>query len=507
MERKGLFTHKNICLLAIILIVSVLVYNHFTVKHKVSVIDEIKAEAPASIYKLEQKDTVIGKIRKGEDVQILGYFNKKHSYWVQNSSGIRGLVPVWELGTELIVKNPKTGKEEPVKVVDMSSDYYNYKVSFKDGSTSKIKKKELDLDIKRKFRKHNISHNVGSFYINENDFNRRILGKDLNKIEKRTAPAKYVYMSGGNKIAEFYSIKVVTSKGRKTPVIKFNDNEEAEVARWTKLDGRLLADHLPFGKMIMGSGLLCSLIDETMYDSTEESTGSFILKIPALLLSLVYILLGLVWLFLTPLLPAFSIGYLIYKPHVFKSFSNPALYLTAMAVTIVCVYSWIIALGCWGMTGPVAIISIATAIYCFGFITAPLLDYVPHVRCPKCKNINTIEFEKEEYVKEFTTKESERRKVKDISRKTKKWKVTNYTHYIYKYNTSRNYTSSHTEEHGETTTSTLYDDYELLWKVIVYKHTFKCKCCNHEEYYFPEKYKQLGSTHVGQHIDTTTDRY
>lgn len=498
--------HKRYCLWAILLIGSILLYNKLTVKHRAVVLEEMEATVTASIYKFTgTQDSVIGSVKKGDLIKIMGYWENRLAVWAENEAGVRGFIPVEELGISIEARNPNSKKMEVAQQVVCPGAHQKYEVTFKDGTTAKIKKDDLKPDIPRSIRKKILSNSAGKYYMNESDFNRRILGKSLEKIERRAAPAKHIYWSDGKKVAEFISIRVITDKGRMTPVLTFGQEDEAQLKEWRTTNERMIAKSFPFKKMIMGSNILCSMIDASVYEDSMGKPENFLLKILYYALALVIFLLCLVWFFLTPMLPAFIIGYLMYYPKVFKAFSNRALYLLTLVVTLISVYCWIVALGCWGMVFLAALINIWVAIYCFSFITSPLQDYVPHQRCPECRHMHTIKFSKEEYVKEYTQKESERRKVKDLSKETKKWKITKYTTYKYKYRSD--YTTSQTEEHGEITTSTLYNDYEVLWKVTVYKITFRCECCGHEESYLTEKYTLLSRKQTGQHVDTNTERY
>ena len=78
----------------------------------------------------------------------------------------------------------------------------------------------------------------------------------------------------------------------------------------------------------------------------------------------------------------------------------------------------------------------------------------------------------------------------------------------YKYSNGRpSYTTvSDKKEHTETTTTTLYKDYSIAYRVKVYRITYRCNVCGMLEYDFKDSYEQISRKETGQHTETDTKR-
>lgn len=506
MKSKKLFSHKNVCKVAIVLIILAHLANSFSVRHKVKILDEIEAPSKANIYKLAYTDSIIGSVKKGEKVKIIGFYNKRYAFWAESESGIRGLIPIEELGYKFKAKNPSTKKSEIVSNVKCEGYPYKYDVVFDDGTKAKIKHDNMEPQVSGKIRRHIISQSAGKYHILESKFNRKLLGKSLEKIEKKASPALYVYYKKDKMIAEFTSLRVMGDKGRHMPVLIFDKEGNSELLKWKETDSRLIAKIFPFRKLIMGRNALCRMIDSSIYNGPEFSFNGIIGKIVFVFLAIIMVFMVLVWYWLTPMLPAFVVGYLIHYPHVLKKFSNKQLFKFIAVVSIICVYVWIVVLGCRGMVAIFMLFNIVTALLSFKFITFPLLDKIPHDRCPECKEMYKIEELKTEFWKEYIEYDHEKVKVRDVAKDEKKWMT--YIVTTYKYSNGRpSYTTvSDKKEHTETTTTTLYKDYSIAYRVKVYRITYRCNVCGMLEYDFKNSYEQISRKETGQHTETDTKK-
>ncbi len=272
-------------------------------------------------------------------------------------------------------------------------------------------------------------------------------------MEKRGTPAKFIYYRNGKKIAEFPSLQVIRDKGRYSPTMSFNEDGKSEVVKWKEYDSRLIAKVFPFKKFIMGRNLLCRMIDSSIYIGPEYSFNGFFGKTIKILLAIIVIFMVLVLYWLTPMLPAFITGYLIHYPHLLKQFSNKQLFRFIAIVLTICVYIWIVVLGCRGMVAIFMLFNIVAALLSFKFITFPFLDKIPHDRCPECKEMYKIEEVKTVFWKEYLEYDHEKVKVMDVAKSQK---------------------------------------------------TFRCKTCGMLEYDYKSSYEQVSRKQTGQHTETDT---
>ena len=98
-------------------------------------------------------------------------------------------------------------------------------------------------------------------------------------------------------------------------------------------------------------------------------------------------------------------------------------------------------------------------------------------------------------------KEQEFRKVLGESRRT--WKSWTEHTTTYTDGSKKTSTSDH-KNHEEVTRTLLYDDYDVLYHVTVYKKTHECQFCGELEYTFDNKYKEIDRRYRGQHTTTST---
>ena len=185
MKSKKLFSHKNVCKVAIVLIILAHLSNSFSVRHKVKILDEIEAPSKANIYKLAYTDSIIGSVKQGEKVKIIGFYNKRYAFWAESESGIRGLIPIEELGYNFKAKNPSTKKSEIVSNVKCEGYPYKYDVVFDDGTKAKIKHENMEPQVSGKIRRHIISQSAGKYHILESKFNRKLLGKNVTELRDK----------------------------------------------------------------------------------------------------------------------------------------------------------------------------------------------------------------------------------------------------------------------------------------------------------------------------------
>ena len=105
------------------------------------------------------------------------------------------------------------------------------------------------------------------------------------------------------------------------------------------------------------------------------------------------------------------------------------------------------------------------------------------------------------YDHEYETWLRETEYVKRISEKKRKFQTWNEV--TWRRGDGSTYrTSENVQNHTQIITTSLYDDYKVLYNVKVYQNNYSCVVCGQHEHNFSEKYKELDRKYMGTHTET-----
>ena len=172
------------------------------------------------------------------------------------------------------------------------------------------------------------------------------------------------------------------------------------------------------------------------------------------------------------------------------------------AVIIICTYIWLVLGLCYPLHWWyfIPILLIAT-----WWLTPKILEWFddfPSNRCPECKSLYTIEYDSEEFMREYQEWHKETKSTRIGSRSSSEWV---HDTEITKWSDGSTSSRAVNQRKVTHTTKTYNNDvYDVLYLVREYKQTYKCEHCGFEEYGSRKESKELDRKYKGSYIDTTT---
>lgn len=506
--------HLVICCAIVFIAAAALVWNSLMLGDNYNgPVAKIEAARSLKMYiPIAYNDTMWIKVAKGDSLQVLGMQGSqeksRHALWVQNSRGDRGFVPIEEMGYELKAENKHTDRLETVTVLGFDPSFSRYYCKFADGTTQKLDHAKVYPQVSDSLKAHCINIEGPRVTMSADKFRSMVLGKTLEEIERHTYPARLVVCSGDSTAAYFSFTDVIDFDGSRShtrPVVRFGKDGTAtsvslDVAN-AKADKHIIR-YLPLVKQLVDAATIQNAI-RTPFWTPSYFIADAPPTLPHKAFIVVIVVFGLMWLWLTPLMPLAVVGALMHTPATFKPVNNLALRVLMMLVTAVSCYVWFVAIQMWGHIWPLLVINVAIAYVSYRYIASPLDDFVPHDRCLQCRSLFAMELVDESFDHEYKEWGTVSQFAQTLNKTRYKYRT--WTHVTTHY--SNGQTASHDENvktHYGTTTTKLYNDYKVLYNVTVTRQTFKCSKCGKLEYDYLYSRKEIARQHVGQHTNTSS---
>ena len=452
-------------------------------------------------------DSVFVRLKKGQDIKILGMHPNGTGYpvsfLVEAPNGSRGWVPDRNLGVPMVAIDEETGQVDTVKVLAEAT--FGYECLFPNKE-----KKEVSFDYVRPVLPDSLNikpistSNMGSLYMTPKKFEREFIGKTMEENERRFRHAVEVAVVNDS-LRACYPIKLVDSRTGKNyrPIVTYDDSLRAVSFTRSNLGDRSdwVIKLLPLFGPILDCGFFSNMIDGSFFEIApvidQNNTPWW-----AYILMVLVVVFGLLWFYATPSLPILLIGILMHIRQVFYPFSNSALRWMILIIAPICSYIWFVLLLAWGMHWTIALITFVVTIRMIGLVTIPLYDSTPCLRCLNCRRIETMEFDHSNFERDYTKWMRETEYVKLIDQQEKRWST--WTDVTTTWSDgSKTHSQENYRRHKSIISTKLYDDYNVLYRVDVYRNTYKCAKCGNLEYTFPERYTEIDRKYMGTHTETT----
>lgn len=270
-------------------------------------------------------------------------------------------------------------------------------------------------------------------------------------------------------------------------------NPTKRAAKWLK--------NIPFSSSIIDWSITSLLIRGSRYDAMTDPMMTGWRKAVAIGMIPVMFLVFFVWMFLSQQIPVLAMGWLVKYPRIFCFLSDGWLKALMGLVTIVSAYIWSVMMMAWGMFPFWSIVIVVFSYYSFLLASSPLCRF-PHLRCPKCHRLYSIEFDHEDFEYDEIKKGTDIVRDKLLGTRTEKWKAWTEVTTTKTYRDGRTETSSrkddmHTEARDYNTY--LYIDYNVTYRLDHYRNYYKCRCCGFVEDDTSVKYTELSREKVGVH--------
>lgn len=456
------------------------------------------------------------RLARGEQVRLLGIrrYTYQQEYLVETESGDRGwlqadLLPV----RQIIVKGEHEGDTVRLtgqKHLSPDNPYVSgYFARLADGTEIETRAECFVPDIEG-WRRYVLDGNLLTAVAGKRKL-RAMQGKGLEELERRLGPAFQIHRTKeGTSQAQFLVRAFDPEDGKfYLPVFTFDAGGKAAAVDFVYESDRSdrLLRILPGASAIFDFPLTSRLVRTGVY--TFDAQGGEIRGVKLALMyaaALAVLLAGLIWLFCTASLPVLLMGWLIRYPRVFAPMSDRALKWTITAVAVLSFYYWAVALLGWGMFWPFLAILFLTGRY-FRSLATCMLCRQPHVRCPQCRHLETIAFDREEFVKsEYRT--GAEIKTGKLLGTSYSWKQTwDEVTYLHRNQEGRSWTTKRKENiRNHKMEHRTYEmiDYEVTYRIDHFRDHYRCGRCDFRELLDATKWTETDRQKRGSHTSTHT---
>lgn len=505
--------HYYVCLIGMLVLLGILFVNSFVKENKLPRRPEVvKVDNATVLYARVNDKNVEVKVKAGTEVKVLGavegsYASHPERLWVELEDGTRGDIPCTAFDVKYKAQMKDSKKMKKVEVKGIKDDQFICILG--DGQEKEFNFDDVYPQWPKSWDVRYLSSSNSSYYISKSKFEKKFIGSEIGKNDRRYRPARYVVKQDGVLYA-CYPIWIINKSDgmRYKPTVRYDESGVA-VSYYNESSlkrAKMLVKILPFLTFASDSSLGADLIEGSMYTfgGPSKEASNLIVKIFVWLLAIIYLAFVLLWLYATPMIPVLLIGVLMHYPKVFHMFSNGALRSLILIVSAVLSYLWLTLLVVWGIPSlfvlPMLFIPLAITM----FVCGPLGSGVPCGRCPDCHNIEPMKFVESVYSSEYIKWMRETEYVKKIGEKKRKYKTwTDVTKHWSDGSTT--HSQENVQYHTETIRTDLYDDYNVLYNVTVYQNNYRCQVCGHMEHDFSEKYKEIDRKYMGTHQETTVE--
>lgn len=508
---KGAKIHFFTCLVTLVVTVGILLVNWMTNDNSAPRNpDKVKLEKSATLRVRVDNEDVEVHVKKGSEIKILGVRKGTmlipERVWVELEDGSRGYIYCTDFDLEYtaLVKDEKA--PIPVKVKGLEKD--KMVCEFEDGTVKNLHCDDVIPQWPDSWDFEYLSTGTYSSYMSKEKFERKYIGSTLEENDKRMVPARYVVRKG-NQTYAFYPMYILnTTNGmRYTPTVVYDESGKATsyINEDSKKRAKFFLKTMPLVGATVDNPFCHSLIQGSMYDllPATKNNPTIVKKILGWLVMVVYLVFVIIWFYVTPMIPVLLIGVLMHYRKVFYFLSNRVLSVLMLTLTVVCTYLWGVLLLGWGIMWLFLLPLPFVALFFYGFASAPLDPYIPSGRCVSCRRIESMKFVDSVYDHEYKQWSQEKEFARTLKSKTHRWQT--WTQITRTYSDGRKSSwKENVQDHKSTTETNLFNDYNVLYNVSVYKNNYSCCVCGQHEHNMSNKYTELERKYQGSHTETRT---
>lgn len=474
--------------------------------------NQVKSDGPVIALASSQKlpvvlsnDTAFVSLAKGDSLRILGFsrLTYRQDVLVQTSRGDRGKLDVSQLPIRQLVIE---GENKGDTIISLASESLTRRLHEYTARTAAGKELELRADdfvpILDGWEGYNLGNNASTSVTTQKSLE-KCKGETLEEIEKKYGMAYNILVGADGVRKAKFRIYAYGADGKiYTPTITFDRQGGATDFSFDLLNGKANNSWLlgnPLAATVISMPLTRLLTRSDVYAMPNNTGQPTPWHIYILFIFAVIALLS--WYLLTPSLIVLLMGWLIEYPLVFKPLSNRTLKLIIVVVAVVGTVFWMIALMAWGMYWLFTLPVIPVSYYCCRWATEYLDPYVPHLRCPVCKHIESIEFDHDEVTDTKYMKGADIKRDKLLSTYDERYQTWTQVTTTY----SDGSKTSHREDvrnRKKRHDTYRYIDFEVTYLVTFYLNHFLCSHCSYHETSTSTTQEEVDRKIVGSHTDT-----
>lgn len=493
-----------------ILLIAILVYNQVALNNTLpkDPVEIVLQQATPMTVSYAGEDSEL-KLRKGDTLRVLGFRNGELSYppqlLVDTRDGQRGFISTIGLGYPFRIVTNDSINDVEVLSMRIKDKYPKVKVRYANGQEEEEGTSRLKVILPDSIGKYEYE-GKGWYYMSKKKFERLYMSKPLPEASKLYRPYTYSIRTKDGWKVSFYQIKVFDKNEGKflSASVTYNDSlmpVSYDLCRSYGNNGWVMK-WLPLAEGIIDIDFFASIIQSSFYEPTiigsDISLAGGNTSVTDWCLAGLWILMGLLWLFCVPMLPALVMGAAMQCRYTFYHLSDTALSWIIYAVTVVSGYIWLVLLLTYGTLWFIAIPMILTCVVGPAIAASPL-DSRPHMRCEGCRRMWTIKFLErvwgETYEKwEVVTEKGDLLHQEHSSYKT--WTETTYS--------NGTKTKSDEKTHHVTDSTYAIHHYNVLFRYHPFDDVYKCSGCGHLEKIHDHRKEELQREYLSSGTTTVT---
>ena len=484
---------------------------------------ELKKDGP--ILCLEQKaylrqefakDTITTTLQAGDSIRVIAIQQSSYGqeWLVETQSGNVGWVDASDMPNikQVVTDGNDAGDTVSIKAVWSGSFIYEYSYTNADGE-EKIRSTSDFAPALEGWDKYSFEDGTIVGVSTQEKFKKSCEGGTLAELNEKFGSPSLVRVTKDSIMVQYNWKAFEPSTGKMwSPNIMFSKDSLVASVSFTRATDRAAwwLKTLPLSSTIIDAALTSFLLRGTRYTpiqfinpTTAETVLMFTLMVPVLMV-------GFFWIFGTAALPVWIMGWLLKYPKVFKKLDDKWVAILMFIVMAISCYVWSIVMMAWGMFPIFALLIIMTSWYAFTLAKSPLCQF-PHQRCPKCREMFTIDYDHREFVetKYHTGRDIVRGKM--LGQRTQKWKEWTEVTTTKTYSSGRTTTSSSKENQrtmARDYTTYEYLNYDVTYKVDTYRYYYKCAKCGFIEDELQHFSTEVDRKYTGSHVaETVSEDY
>ncbi len=467
----------------------------------------------ATLRQRFDRDTICTALAAGDSVKVLGINRSSFGqrWLVRTSQGDIGWIDASDLTNirQIVTDGADKGDTVSIKSAKWSGSFIRHYTYNNNEGKEKERSTDDFIPVLDGWDRYAYNRDGRAGVCTARKFESKTLGKSFEEVNKAFGTPVLLRITPHGMEAQ-YSWKIYepsTGKMMK-PNVTFSADSVATAISLGDPTSRAASwlRHMPLASTIIDWPVTSLMVRGSQYDAMADPMVSGFKKAMIIVLIVIVLIIYFFWMFFTATLPVLLMGWLMKFPPVFAFLTDGWLKLLMLSITMASVYIWCVIMMAWGMFPIWSVLILILGWYGFTLAASPLCEY-PHLRCPKCHHLYSIQFDHEDFeYSEIKTGEDIRRG-KLLGKRTATWKAWTQVTSTKKYQSGRAETSSYRHDvHTQAQDYRTYEyiSYEVTYRLDHYRRYYKCDKCGLVEETTAVTCTELDRKEVGRYAHETS---
>lgn len=444
------------------------------------------------------KESVTHKIAQGDSLRLIGLNEQNNTLWVETADGWRGYVPQEDVDDRFIVNSGEKSSSktegidgDTVIIVGSDTSRIRFQCRLPNDSIVELHRDYVVGTTTFKYPQYcmNITTTGRASYMTRSKFERLFIGKTIHEADSLSRVALSVADTKEGRKAE-YEINVFDpDNGRfHYPIVTLDENgriasyelrEESSKADW-------LLRRLPLVETLIDCDFTAKMIESNVYEkATLDSLPTWLYWLKMLALLVVFGIGWLLWMFFTGLIPMLVIVVLLCLRYPFYFVGDKTFCWIAGAVAVIFQYVWTVLAMCYGVYWFIQIPAAVVVTACTLFALINDLIYLPHPRCPHCRSLGSIVYQRSEQLGEHEEWREVTERGELVDSTTYKWDTWTDVTETKIYTDGRrtvNTRQKDLQHHSKTVNVYKWNVFDVKYLVKHMRNYYRCGKCGFVEY-------------------------